>query len=1255
MQFEDSAEAEYLSSIVDIAIEGIAEGCPEVIADLQQLEPVQTAATLAGLLAVPDLQANCIRLEALVHLAVAYCKGRAAPTEAFVRRNFDRLNKGYCGRVEDPAEDQFAILVNTPRGNFRIFQGVREGAGFYLQRILNIVEDMPDRAPFKRIRESVECLLKLSEAVATRAGVSENILGREMPLATVPAELVDRLSNASGSVRFSEDELAGLKIPKDSLTDFVFSLDGQSQLRAQTLGHSDLERRPVAVHDGSFYLLLPTAVASAITRLVVESVSSMRLEDSFERALSNEYGQLFHGALILGGRLPGPIVFERIPGGGIAAAMKEIDPGRILHLVFFLDGLDGFVADGLNGMNADPESLSAALCLHLSRASAEARKHVGFHDALTLFVGCGFGRGLRLELKGGLPEHWRLEIIGAHDLVTLNWLSGFDALSLWRLLNSRETIERQGTLLFNVNGLINLVAWSRELGGHLVPHGQLPDDFVKSGYKNIVVVRQNALRDLRHSVMTEWNPRRVLDPEGHWVKVIKLDKSPFEEDNRAPFYGSEEDVQNGKLRAVYVAPKRSWWIEIVAPELAPRESVYQHWMMLCVWLRRAAPILDDAYESLPRVPISFRVTFEEIVGATSGAVRLKSANELRSLLRVFAEAGSSIIRIIAGKGFHDGFVQPENFAERAVVEALVAGAATASGEDVDADKLEILVNRICPNSQARWIHRFQARFFRDYVGAEIQGSPTLIDPLDDAASRIGLGWKVRSRDSSAEISGIWECTSYVNEVVRVVLDDLCTLLQELDRRSFVTDIILNHEAAAHDRDVWKRTAQANLALHGDKEGAVRAIQEHHGRLNVCFLASRILLEAAICECPPQGGRIPGRIDLSRAMALAVQAHHYGGWSDALRWGAIEPRVRITPLGDVHIKHDFIDAVYEPFGRAVSEELVKQDTDSYSNLYAPVKVLPSVSSVLDPSFLDAWQAEFGVSMDGFRAFLDKLEDIDRQPVTALLDFPRSAVAEMLAASAGISSTNSLMTLNMLTLVPRPAWRVVSGEFVEKDWFPWRFRRRLSVLRRPFIQINSGDDPTIVVAPGLVRDAVYATMGFFHSGEIPSSQTRSSQMRKWIGHANHVQRTEFNSKVALRMRELGWQAKAGIKVTEILGRSLDRNYGDIDVLAWRPDSCRVLVMECKDLQFNKTLGEVAEQLADFRGEKRPDGIRDPLKRHLDRIEVLVAHKLEVSSALKLAAPVQIEGHLVFKNPVPMRFAWERMRSRIQLSLFAELDRL
>ena len=1255
MELDDQLAAAQVLATGPLVFKSIADAHPRLVAELKDLDPARTASTFAGLLALPELQSNCFRIEVLVHLAMAFCEGRSAPTTAFVRRSFERLGDGYCGKMEDPGEDVFVTLVNKSNGNFRIFEGIREGTGFYLQRILNIVEEMPHSAPWDQIRVPVDCLLRLSEEVAERTGVHENGLGQEMPLDSLPKPLADRLSFTRKLVRFSDEDLARLQIPQASLDEFIFRADDRSRTRllTQRLGDTDLERRPLMVVERAVYLLLPTAVASAITRFVIESIVSMGQANVFVKKLADEFARLFAETPILGGRSRAPIQFQTISAGAIGAVMTEVDSGRFLHLVFFVDGLNGFDQDSLAGINPDTIDLSAAIRKHIELASKAVITQPGFRDGITLVVSCGFGRGAYFGIEGRCPQHWRLESIPAHDLITLSWVPDFRPVNLWSLLDARQATDRQGIRLFNMNGLLNLAAWARELDGHLVPQGQLPDDGMgRRGDKLLVVVRQNAVRDLRYGVLVRCDPRRILDADACWVKVRKLDESEFEEDNRAPLYASEEDALKGRLRAVYLARSRPWWIEVVPPA-APQGSVFDHWRMLSAWLQRAAPVLDEAYAGLPNGPVSTQIRFAEIVGVTDVVVA-KDADELRSLLEIVAEVGCPIISIDVGAGFDDGLAQAENVAERALVEALVVGVATAAGEANDTSKRTALVEQICPNPQARWRHRIVANSFRDFVLAKRE-DPVLIHSLDDTAGRIGLAWRVHPREDDPEISGVSECKSCLNEVVRIVLDDLCAALKDFNRPMCVNALVQNLEAAGYDRETWKRTAQANIALHDDKNGAVGTIVDHLGRLNACFLASRILLEAAICECPLEGGRILGKLDLSRLMSKAMLAFILGGWSDAIHWGAMEPRLRISPSGDVQANQFFMETVFEPFGRDSGESQVRSAMASYTKLYAPAEVISSVAGLLESQFCAAWKAEFGISIDGARAFLERLHEFGLDPPKLILSLRRSVVIQMLAEIAGLSTEEASAALSMLILAPRPKWRVVSSEFKEKDWFPWRFRRRLSALRRPLIQIDDGDDPTIVLAPAMVQEALHAMMRWFHRGEIPSSQARSREMCEWLGHANNVQRVKFNSTVAERMRELGWQVEREIKLTKILGRSLDRDYGDIDVLAWCPNSGRVLAMECKDLQFHKSIGEVAEQLSDFRGEMRPDGKPDHLKRHLDRVELLASNIPAVSRALRITSRIQLEGHLVFKNPVPMQFAWDRMASRIRLSLYDQLDRL
>jgi hypothetical protein len=391
------------------------------------------------------------------------------------------------------------------------------------------------------------------------------------------------------------------------------------------------------------------------------------------------------------------------------------------------------------------------------------------------------------------------------------------------------------------------------------------------------------------------------------------------------------------------------------------------------------------------------------------------------------------------------------------------------------------------------------------------------------------------------------------------------------------------------------------------------------------------------------------------MALSMLAFYLGGWSDAIHWGAAEPRVRITPLGDVHMDHTFMDSVYEPFGRFTAGIDIEQARNSYTALYETPSERHPVANVFEPRFLDAWNAEFGISLQHTVTFMDHLEQTFVESPKPVVELSRSALAMILANAVGITSGDALHTLELITLAPRSAWRLATPPFVDKDWYPWRFRRWLSVLRRPFIQVDSGQDPSIVFAPALVRDALVSLIVRCQSGEILQSHVASAEMRKWLGHANNLQRTEFNSMVAARMQELGWRVQPEAKLTGLLGRRLERNYGDVDVFAWRPETGRILAIECKDLQFGKTLGEVAEQLSDFRGEIRADGKPDLLKKHLDRLDVLNANRATLAQRLRLNSPLSLEGHLVFRNPVPMQFAWKRMSEKIRLSLFSDLDRL
>jgi hypothetical protein len=175
-------------------------------------------------------------------------------------------------------------------------------------------------------------------------------------------------------LQFSRSELKDLHIAESVLSRFEFRPGGWQAILPQSPGHTELERHPIVMYRDSAHLLLPTAVGSAITRLVIDAVIAMGLGDSFEAALAGDFAELFSEMPLLGGRSGAPITFQRIPGGRATGMIREMDAGRYLHLVLLVDGLAGFGDSGLNGRNQDSERWGPVCDAQLVRRDTLGRR-----------------------------------------------------------------------------------------------------------------------------------------------------------------------------------------------------------------------------------------------------------------------------------------------------------------------------------------------------------------------------------------------------------------------------------------------------------------------------------------------------------------------------------------------------------------------------------------------------------------------------------------------------------------------------------------------------------------------------------------------------------------------------------------------------------------------------------------------------------------------------------------------------------------
>eukprot|EP00439_Symbiodinium_sp_Y106_P089863 s1_g2399.t1 len=1159
-----------------------------------------------------------------------------------------------CGRLEDPSEDVFVANVCTSRGNYRIFEGVNEASAFHLQRFINIIERMPNEAPYERFREAVFSLLTLSEMVASRAKVVRNELGGEVPLRDIPSRLAKNLPRYRRRVRFSPDELATNGVDVSELNEFGFLFDAIDLLQSEQTGNTSLEKSPLILDNGFLYLLLPTAISTAIRHSVIDFLSaSPHGRELLVKQLAKEYSRTLTRTEPIFAKANQPVAFGRTQNGAMAAILVNPDEGRYVCIGFLLDTLEEFDQLGFSGSTSTTDALFEDLDHYINSQIELAEANPDFVQGTTLLVGCGVGRALSVTRSWQERQRWPTTCMSAYDFHMLASFSGFTLLDIFRQLDGEAHLKRSGITLTNPSGFINLFAWSQSLDGHLVPHAQIPEEATTAPL-NVMVV-QNELLRLRHKILL-LNDRRVLkNASGDLVPMRLMQGSFFSEDAHLPLYAAEELVPERGVAAAYETKKCIWWIELVPKSHRTAADQYERWRTLTTWLPKVADVLSERLKGSVPQTILFQVDFLGELGAIEGRSETATFNDTLNSIEHEIDKSESTIVITIGAEFEGALNNQNNIAESALVYAIVRSMVDYTGVRHTDEQLAEVVDLIVDNPDARHSHRFEATEFRQFLADQISSPPVLVNKSDEAIHKVGLGWQVRDKAHGREINTKEQCVEFLNSLVTHIEDTIISDLRGYHRGQVVEFCLLQHEKASFDRDNWRNTSAAAIGLRRDKDAARQTIIEHEFKLNAVLQASRLISEIAASECRIEGGHLIGELDFSRLMSKILLVSHYGNCSNAINLGAMEPSIRITPLGDIHMNYDFFEDVVEPFGRRGLSHTIDYSIQDYANKFETQEPVTDVKSLLDPEFVAAWNSEYGFSIDELRSFADVLENIGVSENHAVFTLKRSDILNAIAEQGSLTQVSAETIIDVLTLPARENWRVVPDGFLDADRQPWRFGRRLSVLRRPIVETNPLHGAELVIAPGLLREATALTVRNLHAGSVPHWQLESREMRRWAGSVFNRQGHEFAISVRNKFRSMGWKAEAEVEVTKLLRRGFDRNYGDVDVVAWDDSTKRIVLAECKDLKYKKTPGEIAEQLRDFQGELDASGKPDLLKKHNDRINIIEQNTRGLEKFCGFAPIVEFEHPLIFSNPVPMKYASNKLLRLNPVAVFDELGEL
>ena len=1216
-----------------VTIQEITEDNKALVRDLSTYDPTVAIPLLAGLLTLPDYQSQCIRLEILVALAVTNCRGRKKAHIDQVIRWFFQIGESRCVAAEDPAEDVFVSLVQDDHGDYRLFEGVWEGAGFYTQRVLDVIATMPDKGKLGQIKKSVRALLTISDMVCDKARLQRYQLGSDKQHSALSPRNIPGGKALISRVTVTFAELDERGITRSDIDPFLFWPQMKTELPAQQIACSYLNRYPLIMQEDTHLIIaLPSALSVAMRDYAIASIIEGGLVKTFDSILAKNYAKLFVNTPLLGGPMHAPVHWKTLGEHRWCTFSFEVDEGYYISYHLFLPS----VQTHSNGGFTNDCQIEDALAETLQKSVDDIRSHFtgqpNFKEGLVILVDCGWGKGCatqRIELD---HPHWRFQRMSAADLVRLSWLSDMNPDYFWRIQDGLEAVTKAGVEILNLNGILNLIGWVRSNHGHFVPHAQLPDGEISPERPLLLNPPLNLLRQVRADSDRGYDRHRSFDNTGTWHDVQHASPNPFfSSESARRVYASMDDVRSGTLTSVYEGTLRLW-ISVATPSITQREVTCQLWEMANEWLHRIGAALDARAEGATET-FNLKVYVEFCdVDPPEDVVGKPIPEDLIPLCAIEAHSEPNACKAVFGVGFLSGFRIADNVAERLFVRNIVRAFLHLLGVENGDGAVEAIEARVVQNNEARHFHLFHVQNFMDHVLDTLPEKLIAIDSIDDAAVKIGLGWRVIGKDQGNKIEGREACANFLARVVDVLSDEIIDALATFDRLSTLKRLVANCEKASAERDLWKRTSAATLGLHGHNPEIVDRVVQQMSKFAGAGIASRILSEIALCVCPLEDGALFSSIEMSKLIARAALIVGIGGLSDAIYYNALAPEITISPLGDILFRDEFGKLVVKPMLSRMMGDTIIANVPLQEKNYEDPEILTDARGKISDDFWDIWKIEMGFDMNEARNIIGAFEDKGIAEHTAIFEITQSDYFP-LVCSDSVPKGAAERFLSQFSLATRPRWQDPPKGFASKDIYPWRFGRRLSFMTRPILKVDDSDDPLLVIAPASLRMGFAYVFDGAHSGRLDRSYFRTKEMKDtWWGKAREGH--SFNTEVARALSDASWQVRENIRLPELLGRKVEHDMGDIDVLAWRSDRNQVLVIECKDLSPARNYSEIAALLSDYQGVEA-DGEADRLKRHLNRVSLLRDNQEELQRFTKIQQP-QIVSCLICSGVVPMQYA-------------------
>ena len=1182
----------------NLALDEIHFHCDQdIISFFMDFEYFECLTILLGLTTYEEFQSYIFGINEYLFYILNFSIGNKKINQKQLIPLLNVLNDPFTSFFQDPPENVFVTNISSEfGGTYKIFQAHYNDNAFYLERFINIIDNTNSNKFNDNLKRNIHCLLKISTYIINKLNLETNTSNYKYFKNFSECEILHNFKKIKLRTKITTNELEELKINIKCLEPFIFQKE--LLLKKEIINDSYILNHPIFIDDNFNYYINVNAISLAVRNYIILNYSNNRnmlMKKYIEsvKKLLTQFKTLGNFPILT----PLPNKIEKVDNFYIKYFTISASCDYPILLALLFEDFKGDLTNWREDKKIIEINKQSALNSHINQKLRYLFSNKDYVKGISLLVHCGWGRPITFfdHNDNSSIKNWENIILNLNEFCILYDFPFFNTIDFFRIKEFKNKLTRNRGDLQNLSGFINLYGYLIDNNGYL---GSNKNFIFDPNKQNCVInLPTNNLVTIIKISKKDKSRRMILNLNGKYFHAKNYrGLNTISEKYINHLYSIVPKYSNNMISTVFTKNNFCIWCKTkrnknIKLTIAISESA-------TLWLPNIYLALEKYHIVLPQI-IEWYISIKHIKNELPINKQFITIKKEKNIFNTNIKISSN-----------SAFYKENNSGEFNMVKSFLTEILNEYNSSITPIQL---LPTIFTNPNIKHIHfTFEHSYLNQFV--DQLPTPYLIDKIDIGIEKIELGFvNKKIKNNEKIIKGITNCTNYLNSITEKIWGEIKNIINTYDKELILNKILLNRESIHQKKFNWEKETKSLVSEYN--EDAIKFISKELNNYMMTEICSRILIEMVNCSTCFNNKRIDV-LSFNSILTKAFFIFRIGFWSDGIRTGLLPPEIRIDYFGNIEINDNYLINTWNPYIQEYNNKERIFDVDNYSKYYKK-PILNNNNNNKDFNFEKYWKAEYILDIEDIANFIYEIEILGKKYNKVIYKIKQKTLIDILKNGLKNKCEEDIIEfIDKITLPYRKNWDSIPTEYKNKyknsDWYPWNYRRRLSVINRPIIKLND-ENNSLLVCPSSILECMNYLFTNIMDANFDIDFFESNEMKKWIGSRNKKLGNEFNYIVANKMKDLGWEVQPEVTIRKFIDSRENNYFGDIDVLAWSKEFNIVIAIECKNLLFAKTMKEVGNQINDFQGKTKNicgKNKRDRLKKHFDRLDILSQNLNKIS---------------------------------------------